>query len=185
MAITDYLPALDKGYLPLYLLVVSVTAIGNAAQNFATLHYTRRIYKGLFVPNPALTRGQAAVATTRSNPEDSIHKLVPASSTGKDVEKANDQMTPLAARLFAAWTFITGVIRLYAAYDVSNPVLYQLSLLTHIVAASHFLSELLIFKTCPPSGPLVFPIIAGSTGSIWMALQYAHYVGPVVLPWAR
>jgi hypothetical protein len=163
---------------------VSVAAIGNSMQNFGTLHYTRRIYKGLFVPNPALTRAAAGPAS-RSNPEDSINKLVPASSTGKDVEKANDQMTPLAARLFAAWTFITGVIRLYTAYDVSNPTLYQLSLLTHVVAASHFLSEFLVFKTCPSSGPLVFPIMAGSTGTVWMALQYAHYVGPIVLPWAR
>ncbi len=128
--------------------------MGNSLQNLVTLHYTRRIYNGQFVPSPALSR---TPTSTDVNPEDSVNKLVPASSTGKDVEKARDQVTPLAARLFGAWTLMTGLVRIYAAYDVSSPALYQLSLITHIVAASHFTSELLVFGTLRLTGPQIFP----------------------------
>ncbi len=138
-----------------------------------TLHYTRRIYNGLFVPSPSLSRPPASADI---DPEDSVNKLVPASSTGKDVEKARDQVTPLAARLFAVWTLVTGVIRVYAAYDIGNRSLYQLGFMTHVVAATHFTSELLAFGTLRLTGPQYFPLIVGSGGSIWMALQYSHYV---------
>ncbi|TLS31456.1 hypothetical protein PpBr36_03471 [Pyricularia pennisetigena] len=184
-SLSTLMPPLDNGLLPAYLMLVSVLAIGNALQNFTTLHYSRRIYNGLFVSNPALKRKERSDENPRHNPDDSINKLVPASSTGKDVEKANDQLTPLAARLFAVWTLITGVVRLYTAYDVSNQALYQLSVLTHFLAGGHYLSELLIFKTCRPSVPVLFPIFAGSTGFIWMTLQYTHYVGPFTLPLFR
>ena len=149
--------------------------MGNSVQNLVTLHYTRRIYNGLFVPNHALSRGSAA-APGGANPEDRVDKLVPASSTGKDVEKARDQVTPLAARLFGVWTLLAGVIRVYTAYDVSSMALYQLSILTHVVAAVHFTSELLVFKSFRLTGPQLFPLFAGWGGSIWMSLQYAHYV---------
>ncbi len=85
-------------------------------------------------------------------------------------------MTPPAARLFAVWTLVTGLVRVYAAYDISNPALYQLGFLTHVVAAAHFSSELLVFRTLRLTGPQFFPLLVGSGGSVWMALQYGHYV---------
>lgn len=112
----------------------------------------------------------------KKGPEDSIHKLLPASTTGKDTEKAQDQVTPLAARLFGTWTMLAGFVRMYAAHDISNRALYQLALLTHVVAAVHFISELTVYKTLRLTGPQLFPLVAGTGGSIWMALQYAHYV---------
>ncbi|KAJ9156388.1 hypothetical protein NKR23_g832 [Pleurostoma richardsiae] len=169
------LPSAEKGYLPYYLLLVGVVAVGNSLQNLFTLHYTRRIYNGQFVPNPSLTRSGSSGAGA-PNPDDSVAKLVPASPTGKDVEKARDQVTPLAARLFGTWTLITGILRVYAAYRVDDPVLYQLGLITHLLAAAHFSSELLVFKTLRLTGPQIFPLVAGFGGSIWMALQYHAYV---------
>ena len=148
----------------------SVVAIGNSLQNFKTLHFTRRIYNGRFVPN---TRPSKAGA----NPEDSVNKLIPESSTGKDVEKARDQVTPLAARLFGTWTLITGIVRIYAAYDVHSRALYQLGILTHALAAAHFTSELLAFRTLRLTGPQIFPFFAGYGGAIWMIMSYSHYVG--------
>lgn len=145
--------------------------MGNSVQNLVTLHYTRRIYNGRFVPNNSLPKTSATY-----NPEDSVHKLLPASGAGKDEDKARDQLTPLAARLFGTWTFITGVIRLYGAYNVSDPVLYQLSLLTHLLAATHYSGELFVFKTVRPGWEHLFPLGAGFGGSIWMALQYHNYV---------
>ncbi|RKU48868.1 hypothetical protein DL546_008157 [Coniochaeta pulveracea] len=167
-ALHEILPSTEKGYLPYYLLVVSVAAIGNALQNLSTLHYTRRIYNGKFVPNPS-----APAKSTGSDPEDSVHKLVPA-----DPYKAagKDQVTPLAARLFGTYTFAVGLIRLYAAYAPEHWALYQLGIWTHVIAAAHFTSELLVYKSIRFSGPQVFPFIASYVGTVWMVSQYGHYV---------
>ncbi|KAK4126510.1 hypothetical protein N657DRAFT_689020 [Parathielavia appendiculata] len=166
-----FLPSGEKGYLPYYLFVISIVAMGNALQNYATLHYTRRIYNGRFVPNPSLPP-----ATDRFNPEDSTNVVKPASSTGKESEKAKDQVSPLAARLFGTYTFMAGIIRFYASYQLENPALYQLALSTHVIAAVHFTTEMLVYKTIKFSGPQVFPFLAGYSGAIWMLLQYNHYV---------
>ena len=136
-----------------------------------TLHYTRRIYNGKFVPNHTLPP-----ASDRYNPEDSTQILKPASPSGKDSEKAKDQVTPLAARLFGAYTWLAGLIRVYAAYQVENAGMYQLALLAHVVAAVHFTSEMLVYKTVRFSGPQAFPFAAAYGGTIWMLLQYKHYV---------
>ena len=152
---------------------MGAVAIGNSLQNFVTLHFSRRLYNGLFVPNTALSR---EYTSPDFNPEDSVRKLVPASSTGKDVEKARDQVTPLAARLFGVWTMMNGLIRLYAAYEVQSRALYHLSILTHVGAAAHFTSELLVFKTMRLTGPQLFPLSAAWVGAFWMILQYNHYI---------
>ncbi|KAK3389640.1 hypothetical protein B0H63DRAFT_445822 [Podospora didyma] len=165
--IQAYLPSGEKGYLPYYLFVIGIVAMGNSLQNLATLHYTRRIYNGRFVQNHL--QGSA-------NPEDSVNSLKPASSTGKDSEKGRDQVTPLAARLFGSYTFLAGLTRIYASYSVENASLYQLALLTHVVAAFHFTSELLVYKTIKFSGPQGFPFAAAYLGGLWMTLQYGHYV---------
>lgn len=129
------------------------------------MHYTRRIYNGLFFPNA-------------SAGADSTAKLIPAtpSRATKDKPTPNDQVTPLAARLFGVYTVLAGVVRVYGAYRVHDPVLYQLCLFTHVLAATHFTSEILVFKTIRLGWEHAFPLTAGFGGSIWMALQYSHYV---------
>lgn len=102
--------------------------------------------------------------------------LKPASSTGKDAEKAKDQVTPLAARLMGIYTFMAGIIRIYASFRPEDPSLYQLGIWTHLVAGAHFTSELLVFKTINFSGPQVFPFLAAYGGATWMFLQWSHYV---------
>ena len=89
--------------------------MGNAVQNLATLHYTRRIYNARFVTNHSLPAAGGGY-----DPEDSTIKLKPASATGKDSEKAKDQVTPLAARLFGTYTFMAGIVRLIACYQIEN-----------------------------------------------------------------
>jgi len=115
-------------------------------------------------------------ATERFDPEDSVKVLKPASSTGKDSEKARDQVNPLTARIFGVYTFAVGIIRLYASWKPEEPFLYQLGIWTHVIAAAHFTSELLVFKTLKFTGPQAFPFMAAYGGSIWMLMQYGHYV---------
>lgn len=139
--------------------------MGNTFQSFSTLAYTNRIYNGLFVPNPRL-------------PSTSMQSLTPASS--KDAEKAKGQVTPLAGRLFGVYTFMAGLIRFYAAYEIENPRLYQLAIWTHIIAAAHFTSEALIYGGINSStifgGPPAFPFLAAYGGLFWMLSQYSNYV---------
>lgn len=132
-----------------------------------TLHYTRRIYNGLFVPR----------ASANSDP-DSVAKLQPLvdAQSLKDKPTAVDQVTPLAARLFGVYTILAGVIRMYGAYRVHDPVLYQLCLFTHLLAAAHFTSEAFVYKTVRLGWEHAMPFTAAFSGSLWMILQYGHYV---------
>jgi len=165
--VLQFLPSAEKGYLPYYLFVFSIVAMGNVFQNYKTLHFTRRIYNGKFVPNNNLPKASATF-----NPDDSVHKVVPA-QPGKT---GTDQMTPLAARLFGTYTFAVGLIRFYAAYGIENRFLYQLGIWTHVIAAVHFTSEMLVYKTVRMGWEHMFPFFAAYVGTVWMALQYNHYV---------
>jgi hypothetical protein len=145
--------------------------MGNAINNLTTLHYTRRIYNGRFVPNKSLPKASASY-----DPDDSVAKLSPTVPGEKTYEKGQDQMTPLAARLFGNYTFMAGLIRFYAAYRVEDPYLYQLALWTHVFAVAHFTSELLYFKTLRLGWEHAFPLSAGYVGTIWMLAQWGNYV---------
>jgi len=116
--------------------------------------------------------------TERFNPDDSVAVLKPASATGKDADKAKDQVTPLAARLFGmyTYTFLAGIIRIYTSLRPEDPSLYQLSILTHVVAAVHFTSEMFVYKSMTFTGPQGFPFAAAYCGTAWMVLQWGHYV---------
>ena len=154
---------------------IGMVTIGNVIQNFITLHYTRRVYNGRFVPNPSLGKG---VTSNGKNPEDDRNKLVPVSSSGKDVDgKAQDQVTPLAARLFGTYTFAVGIIRLYGAHNITNPAFYQLLMWSHVIAICHFMSEIFVYKSVIVSGaPQFMPLSQAFGGFLWLALQYNHYV---------
>jgi hypothetical protein len=54
--------------------------------------------------------------------------------------------------------------------------MYQLAIWTHVIAAVHFTSEMLVLKTINFSGPQTFPFLAAYGGTAWMLLQYNHYV---------
>ncbi|CCC07123.1 hypothetical protein SMACR_01147 [Sordaria macrospora] len=172
-AIKAFLPSGEKGLLPYYLFFVSIVAMGNALQNYSTLHFTRRLYNGRFVPNASLPPAKG-----KYSPEDSVDVLkpvTPAEAEKKEVA-AKDQVTPLAARVFGTYTFMAGIIRFYACYNLENESLYKLGIWTHVIAAVHFTSEMFIYKTQRFSGPQIFPFLAAYGGTLWMVLQYGHYV---------
>ncbi|KAL5600896.1 hypothetical protein BROUX41_005734 [Berkeleyomyces rouxiae] len=164
--VNEWLPP-AKGYLPYYMLSLSLLAIGNSAQNFLTLHYSRRMYNGRFVKNPKLGK-----ATTTYNPEDSVDKLVPATTSQEGI----DQMTPVAARCFATWTFLTSIVRCYVSYHLSFGPMYDLGIWTYVVALSHFVLELGYFKTMKLGGPQMLPLMFASSGIVWMINARDFYV---------
>ncbi|KAF9790901.1 Erg28-like protein [Thelephora terrestris] len=134
-AVTNYLPNAE-GLLPKWQLIVAVMAFFNAAQNFATLKLTRRIYGNV---SPQLVTG-------------------------------------LQARTFAVWTALSGVVRLYAAYNINSKIVYDIALFTYFFAFAHFGSELLIFRTASFGPGALSPVIVSSVSLTWMIMQYDFYV---------
>lgn len=90
---------------------------------------------------------------------------------------APSQVSPLSARTFGTYTFLSSVIRLYAAYHISNPVVYQLALWTFAVAFGHFGMEWLLFGTARWGAGLAGPVFVATGSLAWMLLQWEGYVG--------
>ncbi|KAI1347076.1 hypothetical protein F5Y01DRAFT_307842 [Xylaria sp. FL0043] len=166
----SYLPS-GPGYLPYYMFGLSVISVGNSLQNYLTLHYSRRLYNGQFVPNSALPAKSA-----NFDPEDSINKLTPASATNTKDGRTTDQVTPLAARLFGTYTFLAAVVRIYASYNLHIAPVYNITIWTYIIALFHFGSEWAVYRTAYLGPPILFPFFFATVGIIWMASQYSFYV---------
>ncbi|RDA93993.1 hypothetical protein CP533_5006 [Ophiocordyceps camponoti-saundersi (nom. inval.)] len=156
-----------EGLLPYYMLILSVISVGNSAQAYMTLHFTRRVYNGRFVRNPRLPPKSA-----NFDPDDAVDKLMSSSST----TGTSDQVTPLAGRLFGTWTLITCIIRCYAAYNLHLGPVYDMAIWTYVIALGHFASELFVFRTMTLGLPQIFPFALASGALIWMPLVRNHYV---------
>lgn len=123
--------------------------MANSIQAYVSLAPTQRVYSG---PSTAPT------------------------GIPKSAMKETSPVTPLSARTFGTWTAITAVVRLYAAYHIQVPVMYELALWTFGVAWAHFMSEWLVFKTTKMASGLAGPVIVSTTSLIWMWLQWDYYV---------
>ncbi|CZT06452.1 probable ERG28 Protein involved in synthesis of ergosterol [Rhynchosporium agropyri] len=153
--ITSYLPQ-HEGILPKWMLFLSVVALGNTIQSYLTLSYTARLYAGPKLPTPILS------SNSKSSP--------------KTKAPSNSPATPLQSRTFGTWTLIQSLVRIYAAYNISNPQFYQLAYLTYVVAWWHFMSEWWIFGTARLGEGLVFPVVIASSTLVWMWMQWGFYV---------
>ncbi|KAI0072531.1 Erg28-like protein [Panus rudis PR-1116 ss-1] len=125
----------SEGYLPKWQLFISVVALFNTVQNFATLKFTRRVYS-----------------------------------------KKPQEVTPLQARTFAVWTLLSSVVRFYAAYHIHEKSVYDITLISYLIAFGHIVSELFIFGTGGTQFPSLSPLIVSSTSLAWMITQYDFYV---------
>lgn len=130
-------------------LQLSVVSVGNSIQAYLTTSYSSQVYSGPSNPSkPA----------TAYNPF------------------PNSPVTPLSSRTFGTWTFISSVIRLYAAYYTDNPQIYQMAILTFVVAWFHFMGELVIFKTARWGKGLAGPATVSTVSIVWMLMQWGVYV---------
>ncbi|PPQ67517.1 hypothetical protein CVT25_006058, partial [Psilocybe cyanescens] len=89
---------------------------------------------------------------------------------------APTSVTALQARTFAVWTLTSAVIRGYAAYNINNKIMYDMALLSYLIAFGHFSSELLIFRTARINPGVISPVIVSTTSLVWMFTQYDFYV---------
>ncbi|KAF1361085.1 ergosterol biosynthesis protein-like protein [Lizonia empirigonia] len=85
-------------------------------------------------------------------------------------------VTWLSSRTFGTWTFLTSIIRFYAAYNINHPAFYQLAIWTYVVAFAHFGSEWFIFGTTRWGKALAGPVIVSTGSLVWMFSQWGYYV---------
>lgn len=85
-------------------------------------------------------------------------------------------VTGLSARTFGTWTALSSVIRLYAAYHISNPQVYELCLWTYGLAFAHFFSEWFVFGSTRWGKGLAGPVLVSTVTGTWMLMQWSAYV---------
>lgn len=89
---------------------------------------------------------------------------------------APNEVTPLSARTFGTWTFVSAVVRIYAAYFIHEQKMYELAFAMLLGANFHFMMEWLVFKTARWGPGLSGPIIISSVSIVWMWTQWDFYV---------
>ncbi|GAB7348203.1 hypothetical protein MBLNU459_g6207t1 [Dothideomycetes sp. NU459] len=148
---------LPEGLLPKWLLFISAVSLGNSIQAFTSLGPTQKVYSG-----PSATSTLSGAKPPAGLPPSTITSTSP--------------VNPLSARTFGTWTFITAIVRLYAAYYLEERPMYQLAFWTFGVAWAHFMSEWWVFKSTKWSSGLAAPVVVSTSSMIWMWLQWDFYV---------
>ncbi|KAG5436904.1 hypothetical protein PCANB_001657 [Pneumocystis canis] len=105
-----------------------------------------------------------------------IQTYVNLTLTRRVYNTAQNQVNSLGTRLFGTWTLVSAIVRLYAAYHISNSIVYEITLWTYYIAAFHFITEWLIFKSTKFSVSLVGPLIVSISSIIWMNLSRQNYI---------
>ncbi|PWY80487.1 ergosterol biosynthesis protein Erg28 [Aspergillus heteromorphus CBS 117.55] len=82
----------------------------------------------------------------------------------------------LSARTFGTWTFLSSIVRLYAAYYITTPAVYDLALWTFGIALLHFVGEWVAFGSAQLKGRFVSPLIVASSTLTWMLTQREWYL---------
>ena len=90
--------------------------------------------------------------------------------------QSGPETTALSSRLFGTWTIVSAVVRLYAAYNISNPQVYQLAIWAYAIAWVHFMSEWMVFKTAAWGRGLAGPAFISTGSLVWMFSQWDYYV---------
>ncbi|KAL9637728.1 MAG: hypothetical protein Q9204_001760 [Flavoplaca sp. TL-2023a] len=106
----------------------------------------------------------------------SVQSYLTTSYTRRVYSAPETTVTPLHARTFGTYTALASIIRLYAAYNITNPMLYQLAIWTYIVALGHFYSEWLVFGTARWGKGLAGPVIISVSSLAWMVIEWGVYV---------
>lgn len=87
-----------------------------------------------------------------------------------------EAVTALQARTFAVWTLTSAVVRFYAAYNIEKKIVYDMALLTYLIAFGHFTSELLIYRSANLNAAVLSPVLVSLISLVWMIKQYDFYV---------
>jgi hypothetical protein len=96
--------------------------------------------------------------------------------------RARDEVSPLMSRMMGTWTLTSAMIRIYASYNINNAPVYQLCMISFMIAFLSFGLEVFVYKTAPLSSPGVYPaMIMSSVMFSWMYSSYSEYLVKVVI----
>ena len=96
--------------------------------------------------------------------------------------RARDEVSPLMSRMMGTWTLTSAMIRIYASYNINNAPVYQLCMISFMIALLSFGLEVFVYKTAPLSSPGVYPaMIMSSVMFSWMYSSYSEYLVKVVI----
>ncbi|KAF2237010.1 Erg28 protein [Viridothelium virens] len=98
------------------------------------------------------------------------------SDTGKPASETSS-VTPLSARTFGTWSFVSSLVRFYCAYDITNKPLYDLAMWTCVTGMIHFGLEWSVFKSGRIGVPLLSPVVVAGATFAWMFTQRETYLG--------
>ena len=130
---------------------LAIVSIGNSVQCYISQAGSRAVYSGIS-------------STTQST------------GTGDKKTSHTSPVNELSARTFGTWTALSSIVRLYTAYNITNPLLYQLCLWTYGIAFAHFLSEWLVFGSARWGKGLASPVVVSTVSTVWMLAQWGSYV---------
>lgn len=105
----------------------------------------------------------------------SLQAYFSADYTSKLYTNGTIAVEPLSGRVFGTWTFLSAVIRMTAAYNIDNPVAYDLALWTYGIALTHFVGEL-VFGNASLRGRFLSPLVVASSSLAWMLTQRDAYL---------
>ncbi|XP_014676333.1 PREDICTED: probable ergosterol biosynthetic protein 28 [Priapulus caudatus] len=83
------------------------------------------------------------------------------------------QVTPLMARLFGTWTFLAAIVRIYCAYDITNRPLYDITLISFLIAFVHFTLEAFYYQSTGLHVGLATPLLVSGISIVWMIIGYS------------
>lgn len=83
---------------------------------------------------------------------------------------------PLLAHTYGVKNIYTGLIRLYAAYYITNPQVYDLAIWTFIGVLFLYATETFIYRTSRLREAM-FPFVTAGSALVWMMNQRDWYLG--------
>ncbi|KAJ5232415.1 hypothetical protein N7468_005371 [Penicillium chermesinum] len=106
----------------------------------------------------------------------SLQAYASADYTSKLYTNGTRPVEALSGRVFGTWTFLSAVVRFTAAYNIDNPVAYNLAMWTYGIALTHFLGEF-VFGNASLKGRAMSPLLVASSSLVWMLTQREFYLG--------
>ncbi|KAJ1667426.1 ergosterol biosynthesis protein [Coemansia sp. RSA 1813] len=100
----------------------------------------------------------------------------PLGMTRKIYSHQPHQVTPLTSHVFAAWTALSAILRYKCAFNMADPLIYDLTFWSYVIAGTHFTSEIIAFKTVRFPGPVISTFCVALTSIIWMVKDRDLYI---------
>ncbi|KAJ2888380.1 ergosterol biosynthesis protein [Coemansia aciculifera] len=102
--------------------------------------------------------------------------VAPLGMTRKIYSQQPDQVTPLTSHVFAAWTALSAVLRYKCAFNMSNALVYDITFWSYVIAGSHFVLEIVAFKTAKFPGAVISTFCVAITSILWMIHDRDVYI---------